>query len=136
MKKNNPPYTIPITHAVQDYADATTYYFCNKPASSAATGANDRNGVIARTGVIRGVAIVFNIGTGGTTENCPYYVRINNTTDYLIGNAVLNTNLNTLINNNMNIAVTAGDKVQIKIITPTWATNPLQVCPNGHIMVV
>ena len=35
----------------------------------------------------------------------------------------------------LSIPVTANDLIEIKMLTPTWATNPTNVYYNGHILI-
>ena len=60
----------------------------------------------------------------GSGENISVYIRKNATTDYLI-QTVGNTNqLRVFSNTGLTISVAQGDFIEIKIVTPAWATTP------------
>lgn len=77
-----------------------------------------------------------NTGTLGSTEASTLSVRVNNTTDYLISNAVIHDAAQTVFNNTaMSAPVSEGDYIEIKWVAPTWATNPTNVRPSATIYV-
>lgn len=70
-------------------------------------------------------------GTVGSNEAISCYLRINDTTDYLVA-TVSNTNANRIfVNNSMSIAVAANDTIAAKWVFPTWATNPVSLNLGG-----
>lgn len=75
--------------------------------------------------------------TTGTNESWSMYVRVNNTTDYLIEAVADNTGMRIWNNNAMNsgagISLSPGDEIVIKSINPTWATNPATVTFYGYL---
>lgn len=67
-------------------------------------------------------------GTLGSNENVSLYIRVNNTTDATITTTAQWTAAdNPFSNASMSQAVSAGDYIQFKLLTPAWATNPTQV---------
>lgn len=108
--------------------DATTYYFGINPQSSGVTDGVNRI-YIPRAGTITACYLVFdNSGTLGTTETSTLSIRLNNTTDYTVSSSVANNVRPTVYNNTaLNIAVAAGDYIELKWACPTWSTNPTQV---------
>lgn len=65
-------------------------------------------------------------GTLGSTEDVNYYLRLNNTTDF--GNFVDDwDNYVQETSGAISQAVTAGDSIALKVVTPAWATNPTNV---------
>ena len=73
--------------------------------------------------------------TAGTTETSTASIRLNNTTDTTISSAVnLSSNPYAVSNTSLNVAVVAGDYIEIKWVTPTWVTNPTGV--SGSAMIV
>jgi hypothetical protein len=64
--------------------------------------------------------------TAGTAETSTISLRLNNTTDFTISSAVnLSAAQTSWGTTSLGITVAAGDFVQVKWVTPTWATNPL-----------
>jgi len=67
-------------------------------------------------------------GTLGSNENVSIYARVNNTTDTALTTTSQWTTNPTLITaTSIGLSLSAGDYIQIKIVTPTWATNPTTV---------
>lgn len=120
-------YAINLTHASTNPADATTLYFGSS--NSITTTATLVNVPVPLTGTIKAVYITGVVaGTLGTSETSSLYVRINNATDVTITTSMVYTSLlNTASATGLSQAVTAGDNIQIKWVTPTWATNPTSV---------
>ena len=79
---------------------------------------------ITRAGTIKAASIYSYSTTAGSNNAWPMYIRLNNTTDTLIANLSLGTNERTRTNTSLNISVVAGDYIEIKLINPTWPTNP------------
>lgn len=74
-------------------------------------------------------------GTAGTAESWSLYVRKNNTTDTLIATLTVSASDRVFSNAALNIAVVAGDYVEIKGVRPLWATNPLTTIYGGYLYV-
>ncbi len=127
-------YCLQFSAAQFNPADATTYYMGINPQSAGGTAAVNRI-YIPRNGTITAAYVVFdNSGTLGTTETGTIAIRLNNTTDYSISASVANDVRPTVYNNTgLSIAVSAGDYIELKWTTPTYATNPTQVRVQGVI---
>lgn len=70
--------------------------------------------------------------TPASTETSSIYIRVDNTTDTLISNAVQPSSTNTFVSNtSLNLSVSAGSYFNIKWTTPTWATNPTNMQINA-----
>ena len=114
-------------------ADATNYYVGVADAPS--TTSKDASIIIPVTGKIKSIGINSVIYTVlGTSENSTFSVRvlsggINGTaTETLLTNTYkLNTTYISTILTGLDIPVNAGDAIEIKWLTPTWATNPTGV---------
>ena len=114
-------------------ADATNYYVGVADAPS--TTSKDASIIIPVTGKIKSIGINSVIYTVlGTSENSTFSVRvlsggINGTaTETLLTNTYkLNTTYISTILTGLDISVNAGDAIEIKWLTPTWATNPTGV---------
>ena len=128
----------PMVYTVQALtsspADGATNFFGNMPKAPVGTGAISKV-AIQKAGVIRMAEIYCYSGTAGTNEAWSLYVRLNASTDYLIATVSAATNERIFANNAMNIPVVAGDFFEIKMVNPTWATNPLTTIFGGNITV-
>lgn len=129
-------YTITNYSAASNTADATTYYIGSvgtMTLTSAGLGNTSRRKYINQSGTITSAQIyIINGSVDGTTETATLWCRINDTTDYLISNAIqFSATANGKVYNitGLNIPITAGDFQVSKLLTPTWATNPT----NMHI---
>jgi hypothetical protein len=109
-------------------ADATTYY----------VGANQ--GIVIGTtyaatafaspiaGTVTAVTIAVQVGgTLGTTEDVAHYVRVNDATDSAAVNIDYDAAYKTGYSGALSVPVAAGELVALKILTPTWVTNPTTV---------
>jgi len=134
--KVNGSYTLQYGNANGNPADSNTYYI-GLPVNLAPTvGANLRKIYIPSSGVITSVYGSFFVNVNASSETFPIYVRVNDTTDYLITNSLkLDATVSEYINTALNIPVVAGDYVEIKYITPAFTTNPTGVVSNGTIRV-
>lgn len=108
--------------------DSTTYYvipfFLNTSFVTSITNTSKIN--IPKTGTITKFEGTFYVeGTLGTSENVTIAVRLNNTTNNNVTTTLQTTAAaNAISNSALSIAVTAGDFINVMIITPAWATNP------------
>jgi hypothetical protein len=105
-------------------ADAATIYIgsVTQDVSAASTKI-----YIPKSGTITKVSVFLFNSVLGTNEASSIYVRLNNTTDYLISSAVDNSaSFQRVINTSMSVPVSGdfADYVEIKWVCPTWATNP------------
>lgn len=127
-------YTLMAAGASFSPADATTYFFGGLPSVVPTTSAAIERLYIPKAGKIKAAYIFFNQSTG-SNETSSMSIRLNNTTDFLISNAVTNDSSGTAfnstsLNSGNGIDVVAGDYVEIKWVTPTWGTNPTGVRPT------
>jgi hypothetical protein len=114
-------------------ADATNYYVGVADAPS--TTSKDASIIIPVTGKIKSIGINSVIYTvSGTSENSTFSVRVLSggingaATETLLTNTYkLNATYISTILTGLNIPVNAGDAIEIKWLTPTWATNPTGV---------
>lgn len=116
-----------------DPADATTYYFGMPGHDSTA----DRNRVyIPMAGKITKVYIYWvATGTAGSSEKISVYLRKNNTSDTLLGEWENSDAKKVIAKTGLNISVADGDYFEIKVVCPTWETNPTQVKINATIYI-
>jgi hypothetical protein len=127
-------YTLSVQALTSTPADNATIYFGQLPKAPTTT-ANISKVYIPKTGTIKRANIYCYAGTAGTAENWSAYIRKNNTTDTLIETIGAATNERVFNNEALSIAVTAGDYIEIKMINPTWATNPATAIFGGYIYI-
>lgn len=107
-------------------ADSTTYYWGGKQFNRAITTSwGNGTTTIPFTGTITKAFLDQDVGTPGSSENSTLSIRLNDTTDYTFSSTVkYNVSRAKYSNNSLNIPVTAGDIIEVKWVTPAWATNP------------
>lgn len=134
-------YTLPITSGTAgNPADATTYYAGSAEHALAWT-TETTSGVhriyVPKTGTISAVYLYVRIGgTIGTAENVGLYLRLNDATDITISaTSTWNTADVSVSNNALTQAVTQSNFLELKIVTPTWVTNPTSVRFAGTIYI-
>jgi hypothetical protein len=130
------PYSISAGIGLSSPADATTYYTA-APGFTSSTSTNGGRIKIAQSGTITACYVTaYASGTVGTTETSTLSIRLNNTTDTSVSSAVvLDTGVHDYSNTGLSIAVVAGDYIQLKLLTPTWATNPGTISVSATIKV-
>lgn len=117
------------------FSDAQTIYFGGINTIPIQTPGISRI-YVPKAGTIKSSVIYLHASTGGTNEDWPVYIRLNDTTDYLIG-ITSTSNVNKLWSNfdGLTIPVSAGDFLEIKLINPTWSVNPADGTFGGSIFV-
>ena len=118
-------FTITIIGVQATIADANNYYM---GATSQGTGSTaDINRIyIPENCVLKSVyGFIYNGGTAGTNESGTFYIRKNNTTDVTVSSSVTTNNTqNTFNGTGLSQSYSAGDYLEGKWLTPTYATNP------------
>lgn len=106
--------------------DGATYYWGGMTINSLETNSGRRRLYFVKNGTITAASAAFLNTSAGSTETSSIYIRLNNTTDYLISSSVVNgaSLFNEVSNLSMSVPIVAGDYIEIKWTTPTWATNP------------
>jgi hypothetical protein len=123
-------YTLLFVSNTDSPADATTYYFGAWAAAAASTNAAAQRVYVPKTGTLKAVyGYVYVGGASGTGESNSLYLRKNNTTDTTITTSLATNGAveNPFNATGLSTAVTAGDYLEMKWTTPTWATNPTNV---------
>lgn len=122
-------YTIPGHTSTYSPVDASTYFFGNSVFSPQVTVAGYRKLRVVQTGRITAMYLDVVVATTlGSGESSTVSIRLNDTTDYTFSTAVLHSGtFQTYSKSDFNIPVTAGDYIELKIVTPTWVTNPTNV---------
>jgi len=120
--------------AIAAPADATAYYFFQANNTPGTTSNVDT--FIVPMGCTLRLVCLDSVSTGlaGTNEAWEFYIRKNDSTDYLVSSVSLAAARRTWNNTNMNIPLLAGDSINFKTTTPTWATNPLATTFSGFVI--
>jgi hypothetical protein len=127
-------YTLSVQALTSSPVDGQIIFFGNMPKAPVATGGISRV-YIPKSGRIKRAEIYCYSGTAGTAEAWPGYIRINNTTDFLIATLSVATNDRIYSNSLLDIPVVVGDYIEIKFVNPTWATNPLTTIFGGYVYI-
>lgn len=109
--------------------DATTYFSGTFEGTDPATGETGISLNIPFNCLIRGAVIqTFVGGTLGSNEAGTFSIRINGTTNTTLSAAITFTAQSTIFNiSGLTIALNQGDRLQLRFVAPTWATNPTVV---------
>lgn len=113
--------------AISSPVDATTYYAGSLLGATPIPSAGNRRIYLQKDCTFTGYSCNIFCYTGGTSETYTIYIRKNGTTDYALGTTFESATTATakyFQANNLNVSFAAGDWFEIKIVTPTWATNP------------
>jgi len=127
-------YSLNVQAAQFNPAASTTRFFGNLALQPNNTGAS-RKIYVRRSGVIRIAEIYSRSTTAGDADNWSLYVRLNDTTDYLIQTVGVSANERIWTNSNINIPVVSGDYVEIKMINPAWVTAPASTTFGGYLVI-
>jgi hypothetical protein len=127
-------YSINVQALTSSPADAATVYFGMLPKAPTTTPGISKC-YIRAAGTIKRVEIYCYSGTAGTGEAWSLYLRKNNSADTLIATLSAATAERVFKNDNLSIAVAAGDYFEIKSVQPTWVTNPLTTIYGGYVYV-
>ena len=128
-------YTLQVHASVTDPADGFTYYFGNQ-VRNLTNGATFNKIYIRKAGRINIAELIVSIFGGlGTNEAVSIYVRLNNTTDYLIGAGSFDAVERVFSNTALGVPLIIGDYVEIKVVCPVWVTNPTTVYIAGYLLV-
>lgn len=129
-------YALQVSSAAFNPADTTTYYFGERGHLPPSTVSGTRAVVVPHSGKLKAAYIHIHIdSTFSSNSNTSVYVNINGT-DYAISTtAVLNTYRVDISNTAMSVDVSAGNDLQIKVVTPMWTINPSNVSFTGSLYI-
>jgi hypothetical protein len=127
-------YTVDLQGLTSSPVDAQTIFFGNIPRTPTTTAATSQV-FIRKAGTIKVAEIYCFSGTAGTNEAWSISIRLNNATDTLIQTVSSASASRVFTNNALNIAVVAGDYIEIKSVNPTWVTNPLTTVFGGYLYI-
>ena len=128
---------LPFFVQMPNYATLTAnaaIYFGNN-AKSATTTAGRNKVYIRQSGTITSAELYsYCITAAGTNENISVYIRLNNTTDYLVQTVGSASAERIFSNTGLDIAVVAGDYFEIKMVTPaSFSTAPQGFTIAGNV---
>lgn len=125
-------YNIAVQSGNINPVDALTYYFGQIP--KVPVTAADQNKVCVRVDAAIRIANIYCYASGaGSNENISLYIRKNNTADTLIATVGAATSERLFSNTGLNITMAAGDYFELKMVCPTWATNPTTLGFGGYL---
>ena len=127
-------YAINVQALTSSPTDAQTIYFGTLPKAPVTAAATSKV-YVRQAGTITAAEIYCFSGTAGTNEAWSLYIRVNNTTDYLIQTISVNTSERIFTNSSLSIPLVAGDYFEIKGVQPTWVTNPLTTIYGGYVRI-
>lgn len=118
-----------------NYIDSIDYYFGRVRNTAVGVGSST---FISMYFDVAGTITAANIewasfGNIGTNESFSMYIRLNNTTDYLIATVAAATRIRRFVNIAMSVPIVANDYIWIKTPTPAWATNPTGTRATGDL---
>lgn len=125
-------YCINVQALTSSPTDAQTVYFGMLPKAPITTADVSKVYIPAASRIKRAEIYCYS-GTAGSAEAWSLYVRVNNTTDYLIATLSVSQSERKFQNASLDIPVVAGDYFEIKGVQPTWATNPLTTIYGGYL---
>jgi len=117
--------------------NGSTIIFGNSQGASLSTGRSQIYFPMAGKLVAADVHVIVNT-TLGSGETGSAYIRVNNTTDYLISSSLVwNTagRVSRYLVSNLSADITTSDYFELKVVHPTWLTTPTNVRYYGHVLV-
>jgi hypothetical protein len=127
-------FTVPLGFLAFSPVDASTQYFTGMMKAPGTGEGSSTFGVMSPC-TITGAFIVMTDTVDGTNEAWSLYVRKNASTDYLIATVSTAVAPRTWKNTNMSVPMAVGDTFEIKMVCPTWATNPTNVSGGGYLLI-
>lgn len=129
-------YALSLTAAnLGTISDGGTYYFGNKAPLAPSASQGQARVYVPKAGTIKAASVEAYFGTAGSDESVSVYIRKNSTTDYLIQAAGIDANQGVWLNGSLNISMAAGDYFEIKVVCPTFMTNPANGRFSGSIYI-
>lgn len=115
--------------------DGVSYHFGSLVAAPSSPSGYRRI-YIPKAGVIQAVYIFWYASSAaGSGEGISVYVRKNDSADTLVATIANTEARKTFYNAGLSLAVSQGDYIEIKVVCPTWATNPTSVYLGGTIYI-
>jgi len=134
VAEDAPGYAINVQAITSSPTDSQTVYFGTLPKAPVTAAATSKV-YIRKAGTLKVAEIYCYSGTAGTAESWSLYVRVNNTTDYLIATLAVSASERVFSNAALSIPLAVGDYIEIKGVQPLWATNPLTTIYGGYVYI-
>lgn len=135
INQNTSYYAIPLAAGyITPPVKNTNYYVGFAYNLQLATSISDTYVYALQTSKIKKFRGIMNMGSIGATETSSLYIRVNNTTDYLVATGAFNQNWTYSFNANLDISLNAGDTFCLKWVTPNWATAPASSALKGMVL--
>lgn len=132
-------YVIPLLYATStNPLDATTYYAAWGSSSFSTTENAVTKYPITQAGTITKIQFIVAVtGTVGSNENVTVTLRVNGVDTAITGTMPWDGSTSNISIGSFtgSVAVSVGDIITIKIVTPTWATNPTTVRAMSNITI-
>lgn len=128
-------YAINVQALTSSPSDAPQVVYFGVLPKAPTTTANISKVLIGQAGIINVAEIYSYAGQAGTGESWSMYIRVNNTTDYLIATVAAATNERVFSNTELSIPVNVGDYFEIKVVYPVWVINPLTMIYGGYVII-
>lgn len=129
--QNSTGFSMLIRSSSGNPADATTYFietFTALTTSTTSGKADQKLYVPYACKLDSAIVHASVVGTLASAGNCTVSARVNNSADTTITSALAMTAAdNTATGSSLGLLLNQGDYLEIKILTPTWATNPTTV---------
>ena len=116
-----------LTTAGAPESSSTTYYVGGFMGAPNATSFSNAAVRVPKTGTIKSVFIKVRMNTVASSQTVNHYIRINNSTDCAQIQGSYDTNPFSGSVDNVNQTVNAGDMIALKIVCPSWTTEPTGV---------
>lgn len=124
-------YAVQVQHLTTNPVDNETRFFGDRPTAPSTSQVASQVYVDVDCEIIGAKIQLYASSTAGSNEVWDMYIRVNNTTDYLIESITVAGNQRIWSNDTLSIALNAGDFYSIKSVQPAWTTNPLSVTGGG-----
>lgn len=93
--------------------------------------------VMTGSGTITGCNFMqYSGAAAGTNEGWGLYIRVNGSTDYLVGTVSSAGPQRHFLNMSMNVPYSNGDNIRMVYVCPNWATNPTAVSGAGYLTMI
>ena len=126
-------YAINVQSLAISPADGGTYYFGTTAKAAQSTVGSGKT-YIRKGGTIKIVEIeTYALTAAGGNEAGSVYLRLNNATDYLIQTVSVAAAERVFVNTGLSIPVSPGDFFEMKMVCPTWVTNPTGMSIGGYV---
>jgi len=127
-------YTIFVQADADDAGDNDLVYFCSTP-HTPSPNELQRAVFVPKDGKIISASIIMNVYSGnvGSAQDVSVWIRKNRTTDYHIATVADSSTLRIFQNNSLNVDVSRGDIIVIKVQHPSYSTNPGMAGWSGNL---